>query len=55
MTMPGIDEPLNWQMDEHDGLVIELLGRLQSEGKRPCKQAYAFRIEGVSNVPKAGD
>jgi len=36
---------LKWRNDEERGLLIEIPKELQDEAKRPCKQAYAFRIE----------
>lgn len=45
--MLGVREPLEWRMDDHEGLVIDLPGSLQREGDRPCKQAYVFKIEGT--------
>jgi len=45
----GVEEPLRWRMDEHQRLIIEIPKNLQAEANRPCKQAYAFRIEGEPN------
>ena len=47
LFMLGVEEPLEWRMDDCEGLVIEIPTRLQAEENRPCKQAYAFRIEGT--------
>ncbi len=44
VTMLGVDTPLAWHWDENDGLRIELPDELQDDAKRPCKQAYAFKI-----------
>jgi len=41
----GVEEPLKWQQDD-SGLVITIPESLQPEPNRPCRQAYAFRIEG---------
>jgi alpha-L-fucosidase len=46
IVMLGIDKPLAWRMDDKDGLAIDIPETLQAEANRPCKQAYAFRIEG---------
>jgi len=43
--MLGYDKPLRWRMDDDRGLVIELPEALQEEANRPCKQAYAFKIQ----------
>jgi alpha-L-fucosidase len=40
----GFKQPLSWQRDEQ-GLRIDLPETLQDEARRPCRQAYAFRIE----------
>jgi alpha-L-fucosidase len=45
VTLLGFKEPLKWRNDGERGLVIEVPKELQDEAKRPCKQAYAFRIE----------
>jgi alpha-L-fucosidase len=42
--MLGLDQPLAWH-GTIAGTVIELPAALQAEARRPCKQAYAFRIE----------
>ena len=46
----GVEKPLSWRNDEREGLVIELPNELQTEANRPCKQAYAFRIEADSKL-----
>ncbi|MGA2203899.1 MAG: alpha-L-fucosidase [Terriglobales bacterium] len=46
ITLLGVNEPLKWHEDNADGLVIEIPSALQDEAKRPCKVAWAFRIEG---------
>jgi len=45
VTLLGFKEPLKWRNDGERGLVIEIPKELQDEAKRPCKQAYAFKIE----------
>jgi len=47
--MLGCSEPLAWRMD-NKGLVIEIPERLQDEAARPCKQAWAFRIQACSGT-----
>jgi hypothetical protein len=42
--MLGLDQPLAWR-GTVAGTVIKLPAALQAEARRPCKQAYAFRIE----------
>ena len=42
----GYDQPLTWSFDATDGLSITLPEALQDETRRPCKYAYAFKIEG---------
>jgi len=42
----GYDQPLNWSYDKSAGLTITLPHALQNEEARPCKYAYAFRIDG---------
>jgi nicotinamidase-related amidase len=44
--MLGVDEPLAWRLDDARGLVVELPKRFQIEANRPCRQAYAFKLEG---------
>ena len=46
IAMLGVDEPLVWRMDDKEGLMIQIPEKLATEANRPCKQAYAFRIEG---------
>ena len=46
IRMLGVAEPLAWKFAEKQGLVIELPASLQSESNRPCRQAYAFKIDG---------
>lgn len=53
ITMLGVAEPLKWHMDDKQGLIIEIPAALQDESKRPCKQAYAFRVEGDLNEASA--
>jgi alpha-L-fucosidase len=45
ITLLGLNEPLKWHNDNAQGLVISIPSRLQDEKKRPCKVAWAFRIE----------
>jgi alpha-L-fucosidase len=48
----GYDQPLAWSYDAADGLMITLPEALQDEAARPCKYAYAFRIEaGPAETP----
>jgi alpha-L-fucosidase len=44
VRMLGVSSPLHWSALE-DGLAIEVPERLQAEENRPCRQAWAFRIE----------
>ena len=44
IAMLGLAEELKWSQ-EAEGLVIQLPAQLQEESKRPCRQAYAFKIE----------
>ena len=44
--MLGVNERLTWRNDDNLGLVVDIPSRLQDPAKRPCQQAYAFRIEG---------
>ena len=46
ITLLGVDESLKWHDDTAGGLVVEIPSALQDEAKRPCKVAWAFRIEG---------
>jgi len=43
--MLGVKKPLAWRIADNS-LVIEIPEQLQDEANRPCKQAWAFRIEG---------
>lgn len=45
IRMLGVNDPLKWHTDDQGGLVIEIPTALQDEAKRPCKQAWAFKIE----------
>jgi len=47
--MLGVKAPLEWRMDESEGLIIEIPKNLQAEANHPCKQGYAFKIEGKPN------
>lgn len=47
----GKREPLAWNIDAQRGLVIEIPELLQKEQNRPCRQAYAFKIEGAPVGP----
>jgi alpha-L-fucosidase len=49
IAMLGVNQPLKWQMDDATGLTITLPEDLQEPAKRPCTQAYAFRLEGSLN------
>ena len=51
MHLLGVVEPLQWQYDEAQGLVIELPGTLHPDSARPCRQAYVFKIEGEPVEP----
>ena len=42
----GVQEPLAWRNDRQLGLVVELPEILQAESNRPCRQAFAFKIQG---------
>jgi hypothetical protein len=42
--MLGASTPLRWHQDA-DGLAIQLPDHVQHEQDRPCRQAYAFKIE----------
>jgi len=42
--MLGLDRDLNWHADA-GGLVIEMPAELQDAAKRPCLQAYAFKVD----------
>ena len=43
----GYDQDLKWRM-EGDTLTIELPKELQRETGRPCRQAYAFKVESMA-------
>ena len=45
VTMLGVKDPLKWRMADGEGLIIEIPRDLQPVENRPCKQAWAFRIE----------
>ncbi len=47
----GYEQPLSWSYDASGGLTVLLPNALQDENARPCKYAYAFRIDGA---PVAG-
>lgn len=42
----GYDQPLEWKQNR-EGITIRLPESLQVEENRPCKQAFAFKIEGI--------
>jgi len=44
IRMLGVNQDLKWHADA-GGLVIEIPKEFQDEAKRPCRQAYAFKIE----------
>ena len=44
VRMLGYDHDLVWRQDDK-GLTIELPQELQAEAKRPCPQAWAFKVE----------
>ena len=44
--MLGVQATLTWRNDEELGLVIDIPASLQEPARRPCRQAYAFKIEG---------
>jgi len=46
ITLLGVNESLKWHDDNAEGLVIEIPSALQEGAKRPCKVAWAFKIEG---------
>ena len=41
----GVPASLAWHLDANGALVVKIPDRLQSESQRPCRQAYAFKIE----------
>ena len=42
----GYAQPLDWSFDPAEGLSIRLPAELQDEPNRPCRYAWAFRMEG---------
>jgi hypothetical protein len=44
--MLGYETPLKWKKDK-EGVTIFIPADLQDPGKRPCRQAWAFRIVGT--------
>jgi alpha-L-fucosidase len=44
IALLGLKKPVKWQNDA-DGLVIQIPDDVQEETRRPCKVAWAFRIE----------
>jgi alpha-L-fucosidase len=44
IRMLGLDQDLKWRL-EGENLVIDLPKELQDEADRPCRQAYAFKVE----------
>jgi len=48
IRMLGCPKPLAWRYDPDEGMIVTMPDALQDEAKRPCKQAYAFRIEGTA-------
>lgn len=47
VVMLGYETPLQWTYDAAEGLTIRLPAALQDEQNRPCRYAWAFRIEGA--------
>jgi alpha-L-fucosidase len=45
IVMLGVKEPLRWHKDDNGSLVIDIPVALQEEANRPCKLAYAVKIE----------
>lgn len=45
IRMLGVDEDLKWQSLPDGKLVIDIPEKMQNEQNRPCKMAYAFKIE----------
>jgi hypothetical protein len=43
----GHEAPLKWAKNRKNGIRIHLPAEWQDEGKRPCKQAYVFKCEGI--------
>ena len=48
INMLGHEKPLHWQWDDDKGLTVTIPKELPDAAKRPCKQAYAFRIEATA-------
>jgi len=46
ITLLGYGKPLEWQWSQTGGLHISLPPQLQREENRPCRYAYAFKVEG---------
>jgi hypothetical protein len=46
VTLLGVKQQLNWHDSDGEELVIEIPSGMQDEVKRPCKTAWAFKIEG---------
>jgi alpha-L-fucosidase len=44
VRMLGIDRDLAWRQDGRD-VVIDIPADLQNESRRPCRQAFAFKVE----------
>jgi alpha-L-fucosidase len=55
VRMLGLDQDLKWRQDDA-GLVIDLPPDLQDPARRPCPQAYVFKVESQDweNVPLSG-
>jgi L-galactose dehydrogenase len=53
VSMLGFRQPLISRSDQVNGTVIDLPARLQSEVNRPCKTAWAFRIDMNNTQPWA--
>lgn len=51
ITMLGVEQPLDWHLDDVQGLVIDLPEHLQAEENRPCPQAHTFKMEGSAVEP----
>ncbi len=45
LFMLGFDKPLKWRYEKDNGLTVSIPEQLRSEGNRPCRQAYVFKIE----------
>jgi alpha-L-fucosidase len=43
----GHDAPLKWHKNKKNGIRVVLPAEWKDENKRPCKQAYAFKFEGM--------